>query len=67
VLKKVEEGGAIYEGAISYTGNKSGPGKISYKDGSVYEGNYIEGLKHGQGIQRSSDGSIYEGFWENDL
>ena len=67
VLKKVEEGGAVYEGAISFAGNKSGPVKISYKDCSLYEWNFIEGLKHGQGIQRYSDGSIYEGFWENDL
>ncbi len=50
VLKKVEEAGAVYVGPISVTGGKSGLGKLQYKDGSVYEGNFIEGLKHGPGV-----------------
>ena len=51
VLKKVEEGGSVYEGPINpATGCKAGFGTLRYKDGSVYTGHFIEGLKHGQGM-----------------
>jgi hypothetical protein len=32
-------------------------------DGSKYEGDYKEGLKHGQGIYTWKDGSKYDGEW----
>jgi hypothetical protein len=68
VLKKVEEGGSLYEGPVNpMTGCKSGFGTLKYKDGSMYQGHFIEGLKHGQGMQKYRNGTMYEGFWENDL
>jgi len=68
VLKKMEEGGSVYEGPINpATGCKAGFGTLKYKDGSVYTGHFIEGLKHGQGMQRYRNGTIYDGMWENDL
>ena len=36
------------------------------KDGSVYEGMFLTGMKHGYGIYYSMDGVIYEGNWEFD-
>ena len=33
-------------------------------DGSVYEGSYLEGKRHGIGILRMSDGTVYEGQFE---
>ena len=68
VLKKIEEGGSVYEGPVNpATGCKAGFGTLRYKDGSVYTGHFIEGLKHGQGMQRYRDGTVYDGMWENDL
>jgi hypothetical protein len=50
VLKKMEEGGAVYEGAVNpATGGRTGFGTLKYKDGSVYSGHFLEGMKHGQG------------------
>ena len=40
-------------------------GKETWKDGSIYEGQYRQGHKHGQGVYVWSDGSTYEGEWFN--
>jgi len=44
-----------------------GKGKITYNEGSYFEGNFINGKKHGYGelIQEDS-GYYYKGNWEND-
>ena len=50
ILKKVQEEGCTYEGPVNpMSGLRNGYGKISYRDGSYYEGQFIEGLKHGPG------------------
>ena len=67
VYKKIEEGGSVYNGPIGPSGRPNGFGTLKYKDGSMYEGHFIEGLKHGQGKMSHRDGTVYEGFWENDL
>lgn len=36
-------------------------GKEIYKDKSIYEGKFKEGMKNGLGIIKLSDGCIYEG------
>lgn len=36
-------------------------GVMSYPDGSVYEGGWVDGKRHGQGICTFADGSHYEG------
>lgn len=39
-----------------------------WPDGSIYEGEYKDGMKHGNGILRWADGSSYEGqFHESNL
>lgn len=42
-----------------------GPHKI-LKDGSIYEGQWKHGQRHGRGKQIWKDGSIYEGHWAGD-
>lgn len=34
-------------------------------NGSIYIGQWKEGLQHGKGVSFYPDGSIYEGYWEN--
>ena len=36
-------------------------GKEVWADGSRYEGNYFEGMKHGKGLFIWADGSTFEG------
>lgn len=41
-------------------------GKIVYTDGKVYEGELVNGVKHGKGIFIMPDSTIYNGNWRND-
>lgn len=43
---------------------QNGYGKLTSRDGSVYEGNWIENRKDGYGILIKSDGTKYDGFWK---
>ncbi|MFY7728144.1 MAG: MORN repeat-containing protein [Flavobacterium sp.] len=45
---------------------KDGIGIYKYKDGSVYDGNWKGGKRHGKGIYKYSDGAVYEGEWKQD-
>jgi len=38
-------------------------GKETWEDGSKYEGNYVEGRKHGKGTYTWNDGSVFTGDW----
>jgi hypothetical protein len=38
-----------------------------YKDGSSYDGEWIEGYAHGRGTFKSFDGSVYVGSFERGL
>jgi len=46
-------------------GRINGMGKLVYPDGSVYEGELVQNIKHGKGMWRSSRGAYYSGSWEN--
>ena len=37
---------------------------MTYRDGSVYEGEWSEGLFHGEGVYDWRDGSSYEGNYQ---
>ena len=46
--------------------NFTGHGKAFYINGDVYEGEYLEGLRHGKGIYTYKNKCVYEGdFFEN--
>ena len=38
---------------------------MTWNDGSVYEGDFDRGTRHGRGELRLSDGFIYSGAWDN--
>jgi hypothetical protein len=40
-----------------------GEGKEVWRDGTQYTGQFLKGMKHGQGSM-THDGKIYEGSWE---
>lgn len=47
--------------------NQVGKGKISYRNGDSYEGDWLEQKKHGFGtIIFAKDNNVYSGFWKDD-
>ena len=38
-----------------------------YADGDIYEGNWEDDDKNGQGTMTYPDGNVYQGEWKNDL
>ena len=62
------KGEAIWNDGAKYIGqwnNKNykleGNGKITFSDGSIYEGEWKNGQMSGQGKLNSKDGKVYEG------
>ena len=43
-----------------------GEGKLTYHDGTVYEGNFADGLRHGRGKLVEPCGDVYDGEWRKD-
>ena len=58
-----------YFGALDEQGRPSGTGVQFYSDGSVYCGEWFEGLRHtaGKGVWTRPDDSQYEGMWVQGL
>ena len=54
---------ARYSGCLDFEANPEGFGKMSYKDGNIYEGNWNRGSREGFGKMSYSNGSSYEGDW----
>ena len=48
-------------------GKPQGAGKMTYADGSVYEGNWLKGKPHGRGKIVYADGSTFDGSWNEGL
>ncbi|GFR53186.1 hypothetical protein Agub_g15934, partial [Astrephomene gubernaculifera] len=60
--------GAVYEGAV-VRGRREGRGRLSFtKSASVYEGEWRDGMRHGQGVLYTNitRTSYYKGSWVND-
>ena len=43
----------------------NGRGTMVYASGSKYEGEWLNGKKHGQGIYTRPDGASYDGEWQD--
>jgi hypothetical protein len=55
-----------YEGYVGHNSKvKYGPGKHYFKDGDVYEGDWINNLPNGKGKFYWPNGTVYEGDWVN--
>ena len=48
------------------TGKSSDYNKIRYKNGDVYEGEFVKGKRQGEGTYFFSDGEKYSGQWFQD-
>ncbi len=46
---------------------KTGIGVYTYKDGSVWKGEFKNGKAFGKGICKYADGRKYEGYWKNNV
>ena len=53
----------LYKGHLENKNNISGKGKIYFKDGRIFEGNFVDGKLDGEGKFISSNGDIFEGFF----
>lgn len=67
LLKGLKDKGAAYEGGLTQSGERHGKGKLSFIDGTYYEGEWVDGHKCGQGEFRYADGTLYKGSWESDV
>lgn len=38
-------------------------GRMTYRNGSVYTGGFLNGKRHGQGKMVYANGDVYEGAW----
>jgi hypothetical protein len=47
-------------------GAKNGKHKVTYPNNDVFDGNFVDGLRDGEGVYTSADGHRYEGSWKND-
>ena len=61
------QGGIIYIGQWERDlSKKAGKGRQSWSDGSLYEGQWVNGKANGLGRMIHSDGDVYEGQWRDD-
>jgi hypothetical protein len=45
----------------------NGRGRIKHTNGDIYQGEWKNGMPHGQGVYVDTQGSVYKGQWANDL
>ncbi|CAK92861.1 unnamed protein product (macronuclear) [Paramecium tetraurelia] len=64
--ERVYKNGIIYTGEVQF-GIPHGKGKEKQSDKIIYDGNYLNGERHGQGLLHHQDGSTYEGEHQNGL
>ena len=57
--------GAIYSGYVNELRQPDGKGTMKYSDGSEYTGDWVNGVRQGQGTMTYNNG-IYDGEWQND-
>ncbi len=58
--------GTVYEGEWDM-GVRHGFGRISYKDGSYYRGDFVRDQMWGKGVYVGADGSQYDGEWRANM
>lgn len=61
----VDDGLMIYEGQYK-DDFKNGHGKFTWPSGSVYEGGWLHGRRHGRATFRARTGQQRQGFWHSD-
>lgn len=78
VMDGVFDNGSFKEGKITYSDGSWFEGEFAeeglidgnmlrkYKDGSVYQGECLNGMRHGKGKLRYPDGTVYDGMFAYD-
>ena len=71
VAPEVEMISEVYEpleGDLRFNewGGVEGPARVTFANGTIYEGNCKGGWKHGQGTAKFASGNVYVGQFEND-
>jgi len=56
----------VYTGLLDLTGNPDGTGTLRIEDGSIYDGDWQRGLRHGHGVYASVEGDLFRGTWQDD-
>lgn len=46
---------------------QNGIGEFRFPNGDYYNGNWLNGMRHGQGKCQFMSGMLYEGEWVNDM
>ena len=41
-------------------------GSYTYADGSVYKGNWVDGMREGEGTESNNKGDCFTGTWSKD-
>ena len=59
------EDGTSYHGGLNEDFIPDGKGTFTSKNGVKYEGEYLDGTRHGEGKITFSDGGTMEGSWKN--
>lgn len=67
VMAGFAHAGGEYVGERNSFNRFHGKGMYTYTNGSVYEGQWVDGRKQGQGRQTQPDGSVYVGEWRDNL
>lgn len=60
---KICKNGNKYTGQVTENSLKQGMGKMVYKNGDVYEGNWSNNKREGFGVYLYSNGDVYSGNW----
>ena len=60
---RIEEG--IYHGQVDENNLQHGKGRLFFKNGKVYTGEWVKGTMQGSGLLSSSDGAYYKGSFVN--
>ena len=64
--KIIQYSNAKYVGKVNKKGQENGKGKMIWKNGDVYEGDWKNGKRTGKGKLTWKNGDKYEGYFKND-
>ena len=48
-------------------GKVKGSGVYTWKNGDIYDGDWVDGMKHGYGVWKNKGGDQYQGYWEMNM
>lgn len=61
--RAVYPGVGVYEGHFNENGVPHGGGTLTYEDGAVYKGEWVNDMPRGHGVMTFANGNVYDGGW----